>query len=327
MAAQTPPYAQQNGSHTAALFRQAFTSLFGATQPGTLASTAGGVVNTTDLAVTAQASPNMTVNVAGGSSWIPQTQAANGGLYFGLNDATVVVAIAASSGTNPRVDLICATVNDAAYSGSTNNWTIQAITGTPTAGATLINKNGAGALPVASIPLAYVLVPASSTSVTTGNIQDARTFMGMPNANRSNPAGRMISTTQATLISTTVQITGFASVYAKGGVTVASNALTVPVAGVYSVKAGTTFQTSSGASAPPSGFYEVFVYKNGAAWKNFRGYITASAALPDYSMIVVEEDLLAAGDSLTVYAYSSGTVGTSINSANPSFLAVSLVSQ
>jgi len=317
MAAQTPPYAQQNGSHTAALFRQAFTSLFGATQPGTLASTAGGVVNTTDLAVTAQVSPNMTVNVAGGSSWIPQTQAANGGLYFGLNDATVVVAIAASSATNPRVDLICATVNDAAYSGSTNNWTIQAITGTPTAGANLTNKNGAGALPVASIPLAYVLVPASSTSVTTGNIQDARTFMGMPNASRSNPVG-ITTAANAQNIGTSSTLVTWTGATVKGGVTFTSNAFVVPVAGLYQVN-GAVSSSSSGTA----GNTAVAIYQNGTFQVNGQVPGSTSGFYGGNCSGIIQ---CAAGDALAMYV-SFPAASSGVFTGQQTKFSIALVSQ
>ena len=322
MAAQTPPYAQQNGSHTAALFRQAFASTFGVAQPGTLGSSAGGVTNATDLAVTAQASPNMTVNVAGGTCWIPQTLAANGGLYFGLNDATVVVAIAAANATNPRVDLICATVNDAAYSGSTNNWVIQAITGTPTAGATLANLNGAGALPSSSIPLGRVLVPAAATTVTSANISDVRTFTTTLNSLRGNPAGRLYTTTQQVVAGAFTQIGALTVDYISGGMTQGTNALVIGTPGKYSLKASTSWQTSGGAS--PSGNYAISIYKNGSLWKQKNDTWTTPYA--GSTSLLVDDGLCAVGDILTLWAYSSGTAGTSIYPSEPSFLAASLIS-
>lgn len=325
MAAQTPPYAQQNGSHTAALFRQAFASTFGVAQPGTLGSSAGGVTNTTDLAVTAQASPNMTVNVAGGTCWIPQTSAANGGLYFGLNDATVVVTIAAANATNPRVDLICATVNDAAYSGSTNNWVIQAITGTPTAGATLTNLNGAGALPSSSIPLGYVLVPAAATTVTSANISDVRTFTTTPNSLRGNPAGRMVSTGAQSAAASYAQIGSFSAQYLKGGMTSTATTMTVPEAGVYSIKAGTSLHNGSSA-APPTAFYSINVYKNGTNFLQ-AAFQFNSPAQPYPTIAIASDRLLAANDYLQVYFSCSGTAYSSNVAINPSFLDVALVSQ
>jgi hypothetical protein len=318
MAAQTPPYVLQNGSHTAALFRQAFASLFGKTQPGTLTSSAGGVVNTSDLAVTAQASPNMTVNVAGGSCWIPQTQAANGGLYFGLNDATVVVSISASNATNPRVDLVCATVNDAAYSGSTNNWTIQAITGTATAGATLSNLTGAPAIPAASIPLAYILVPAASTSVTSGNIADVRTFLGMPNANRGNPAARMYQTASTSVPGggTYSQITSLAADFTLGGFTFASNALTVPVAGKYLATATVnTLQTT--------GVIGSSIYVNGIAARTVIQAANTTAAWATTTDLIS----LNANDVVSLYAYSTSSTTTNIYSSQGCWLSLELVSR
>ena len=319
MAAQNPPYAQQNGSHTAALFRQAFASTFGVAQPGTLGSSAGGVTNATDLAVTAQASPNMTVNVAGGTCWIPQTSAANGGLYFGLNDATVVVTIAAANATNPRVDLICATVNDAAYSGSTNNWVIQAITGTPTAGATLANLNGAGALPSSSIPLGRVLVPAAATTVTSGNISDARTFTTISNSTRGNPAGRIYATGTTSCANATLTNMALAGQsYMKGGMTQVGNTLVVPVTGIYAISAANTFIAASGYS-------QISLLINGSSVTQNTVALTSSYG----SVLISDIQSVQAGQAISVQiAQSSG--GTLSNfgiSPSLQFLSAALVSQ
>lgn len=162
MAVQSPPFALQNSSHSAALFRQAAFSAM--TEAGTLAAA--------DLAVTAQSSPNMSVIVAAGRAWIPGTQVANvsGGAwntqaaYFGLNDAPVTVTIAASNATNPRIDVIYAAVNDAAYSGASNNMVIGVVTGTPAGSPTV------PALPNNAIDLAHVAVAANATTIVSGNI-------------------------------------------------------------------------------------------------------------------------------------------------------------
>ena len=176
MSEQNPPLALQNGSHSAAELRQMMTALFGDTQPGTLTYAAGGVVGASDLQVTQNGTPNMSINVAGGALFIAQTRAANQGVAFCLNDGTVNKAIATADPTNPRVDLVCAVMNDSAFTGSLNTWAITVVSGTPTSGANLSNLNGAGALPAAALPLAYVLVPAASSSVVTGNISDVRIF-------------------------------------------------------------------------------------------------------------------------------------------------------
>ena len=132
MATQNPPFALQNASHSAALFRQALASLKGARLPATYTNGAwpAGVVGAGDLAVSANATPNMSVNVAAGQAWIAGSTAANQGLYYCFNDAPVNLIIAAADPTNPRYDLVVATVLDAAYAGASNEWTLQVITGT-----------------------------------------------------------------------------------------------------------------------------------------------------------------------------------------------------
>jgi hypothetical protein len=53
---------------------------------------------------------------------------------------------------------------------------LQVVAGVATVGATLDNRNNAGAAPANSILLADVLIPAASASVTTANIRDRRPF-------------------------------------------------------------------------------------------------------------------------------------------------------
>lgn len=198
MAAESPPAYLQDSSHGAALFRQALTSLFGLSQPGTLAASDGGVTNVGDLDVTQNGTPNMSVNVAGGSCWIPQTNAANGGLYFGLNDGTVNLAISAADLTDPRIDTVVATVNDAAYSGATNNWVLQVLTGTPTSGATLSNLSGKAALTESSIVLGYVLVPADASTIVTADIDNVQTPVSLLSPLRGVLIGEEGALTSAT---------------------------------------------------------------------------------------------------------------------------------
>ena len=233
MSALSPPWAQQQSSHSAALVRQFAAAMLGAPQPGTLAlGGVGGVVNSTDLAVTQNGSPNMSVNVAGGGNFIPQTIAANGGVYFGLNDATVNLAIAASNPTNPRIDLVASTVNDAAYSGGTNNWALQVVTGTP-AGSPV-----APSLPSSSNALANVAVAALAVTIVNANITDKRSFVGFANATRNNPA---VITTSSTLQSvpnntpTTLISNTIVASRGAGSYSVSTGLYTVAVPGLYHV--------------------------------------------------------------------------------------------
>lgn len=158
MALRTPPSWLQQGSHPAENDRLTMQALFATT----------GTIGTSSLAVTAQGSPNMTVNVAQGWAAIVGTTQSNMGVYIGYNDATTVLTITAANVTNPRIDRIVMTVNDAYYTGSTNNVVFQVLAGTPAASPV------APAVPANSISLATIAVAANATAITAGNITDTR---------------------------------------------------------------------------------------------------------------------------------------------------------
>jgi hypothetical protein len=135
-----------------------------------------GVVGINDLKVAQRgAGANMSVDVAGGMAYVEITSGTRNGLGHVTSDATTNVVVTASNGTNPRIDQIILRWNDTSIpTGSGNIPTLAVLTGTATGGATLDNRTGAAALPADSIRLADILVPTSSTSVTTANIRDRR---------------------------------------------------------------------------------------------------------------------------------------------------------
>ena len=157
MALRTPPSWLQNGSHPAENDRLTTRAIYNTT----------GIINSTSLAVTAQAVPNMTVNVASGWAAIVGTTS-NSGTYVAYNDATTVLTITTADPALPRVDRIVVTVNDSFYSGATNNVVFQVLAGTPAASPT------APATPNSSISLATIAVGAAVTSIVAGNITDTR---------------------------------------------------------------------------------------------------------------------------------------------------------
>jgi hypothetical protein len=75
--------------------------------------------------------------------------------------------------------LVIAEVRDSVFAGAFNDWRLRVVAGTPTAGATLDNRNGAATLPNNSVLLADVLVAAANSSITDAEIRDRRPF-GMP---------------------------------------------------------------------------------------------------------------------------------------------------
>lgn len=158
MALRTPPAWLQAGSYTAENDRLTAQASY----------TTTGTVGLTSMAVTAQSSPNMTVNVATGWASIVGNFTTNMGAYLAYNDAVQVLNISTADPTNPRIDLIVATVSDAAYTGSSNQVVFQVLTGTPA------GSPAAPALPTNSVSLATVAVAANATTVSQANITDTR---------------------------------------------------------------------------------------------------------------------------------------------------------
>lgn len=113
----------------------------------------------------------MSVLVNAGYVAVPHPTAGSGVYLFGVM-AQETLTIATASGSNPRIDIVVAQVNDLGTSGS--NCTVAVITGTPAASPT------PPATPSASLLLAQVLVPTSATSIVSGDITDKRTFTAPP---------------------------------------------------------------------------------------------------------------------------------------------------
>jgi len=181
MAAENPPYVMQDQSHGAELFRLASSSTL----------SGAGVVQAGDLEVTAAAS-GMNVNVAAGQVWIPGTEGAAAGVpswvtsqgsYYCYNDDVVELAITPADQTNARIDYVVATVEDSAFSGASDQWVLQVVTGTPSA------TPSAPSVPSSSIILAEIAVAAGVTSLEAGNINDLRPLLQLNRPTRGRPAG------------------------------------------------------------------------------------------------------------------------------------------
>lgn len=172
-------YVISANSHSAELFRQAAQSYIGGT----------GVVGISDLEVTENSSPNMSVDVTAGTAWVPGTlSSATGfgtnvggqtgyglpatlneqGCYFVWNNSTVNLTLAAADPTNPRIDLIVAAIQDAQYAGAANQAVLQVITGTAATPPSVPSPPGS------CLVLAQIAVAAGATSITTADITDVR---------------------------------------------------------------------------------------------------------------------------------------------------------
>lgn len=175
--------------------------------PAVSANLSAGVAGCSDLAVTAPVS-GMSVNVNPGQIIIPgslgsgsgygmgigygypvittngasaptiaanahatQIQLTTQGAYYCYNDDSagmVSLTISAANPTNPRIDVVVAQVADAAYSGSTNAWSLAVVTGTAA------SSPAVPTLPASCVPLALVWVPANASSIITADIIDLR---------------------------------------------------------------------------------------------------------------------------------------------------------
>jgi hypothetical protein len=161
MTVRTPPSWLQNGSHPAENDRLTTQALWATT----------GIINNASLLVTENTPPGLSVVVTSGWAAIVGTTQANMGTYVTYNDASSVLSLNTADPTNPRVDLVCATVNDAYYTGALNNVVLQVVAGTP-AGSPV-----APALPANSITLATIAVGAGATAITNANITDTRVLV------------------------------------------------------------------------------------------------------------------------------------------------------
>jgi hypothetical protein len=158
MTLRTPPSWLQNGSHPAENDRLSTQALYATT----------GIIGSSSLAVSQNSPAGMSVIVASGWSAIVGTTQANMGAYVVFNDANNVLTITTANPTNPRIDRVVVTIQDAYYTGAFNDVIFQVIAGTPA------SSPVAPAVPANSISLATVAVGAGVTSILNANITDTR---------------------------------------------------------------------------------------------------------------------------------------------------------
>lgn len=186
MALRTPPSWLQQGAHPAENDRLTMQAIFNST----------GVIGATSMAVSQSATPAMSVQVAAGWAAIIGTTQTNMGAYIAYNDAATTLTVTAANVTNPRIDRVVITVNDAYYSGLLNNVTYTVIAGTPAASPT------APATPANSLSLATITVPANATTITNAGITDTRVAA-------TSPISADVWTTATRPTTTITGITGF----------------------------------------------------------------------------------------------------------------------
>lgn len=134
-----------------------------------------GVMGAGEYIVAQTGVASMNVTVSGGVAWVKGTNSVRQGLYDLYNDSSVSLNIGANSSGNPRLDQIILRVYDSSDGGNNQDaGAVEVLAGTPTAAATLNNRNGAAALPSSSVLLADILVANGAASITNSVIRDRR---------------------------------------------------------------------------------------------------------------------------------------------------------
>jgi hypothetical protein len=306
----------QNGTYSATLDRQLADAIFGAQ----------GVVTIADLKVAQRgAGANMSVDVAAGKLVVLGTDNAGQGKYLCFSDAITNVAIATAPGTGlSRIDLIVAQVRDADQNGGAfNDWIITSVAGVANASPV------APTAPASSQVLARVAVGANVTSIVNANITDFRTLAALQTGQgqRATPGGHLYASTQTVMASSTVpaQVVNMSADFLRGGVTLSSNGLVVPVAGIYQVSVAVEWQVAG--SAIGSGALITQIKQNGSGVREWQSYNGATAVAGPGGTDLVS---CAANDTITLYASqaSGSNAGTRPNSGGLHYtgLSVQLVS-
>ena len=164
MTVKNPAVFLQAGSHPAEDVRRAFDVFIGAGSEG--------YVSTGDLLVAESDTPAMSVQIAGGRALIQGTESTYSGVYMVENRGVASATIAAADVSNPRIDIVCATIEDSAYSGATDAWSISVTAGTAAASPV------APSLPSNSLLLCTVAVAAAASSIVDANLTDGRVQWG-----------------------------------------------------------------------------------------------------------------------------------------------------
>jgi hypothetical protein len=139
-------------------------------QEGVIDAGAWVVSQTTPVSLGINVAANVGVAVIQGDSILAQ------GMYVvSPHTAVVNLTFNAADPSNPRIDQIILHVYDNANDGSgLNKASLEVLSGTPFAGATLDNRNGAAALPATALRLADVRIGAGATTIANTSIRDRR---------------------------------------------------------------------------------------------------------------------------------------------------------
>lgn len=304
MAEINPPFVLHNAgaTHTAENDRTSIGALIaGASASGSLISR-GGVAPALGGALAVTPNTALTLNIASGVIFVPGSESTKQGVYICTNDATDTITLDTAHGTLPRIDRIIARVYDAVYSGTTNTWILEKVTGTAAASPV------APTLPANSMGLALVSVAAAATTINSGNITDDRTFMGqgvISSKSSNKPALNTVADGQLLVLTDTGEI------QAK-------------ISGAYQTK---SYQSTlvnrqvfnaSGTWTKPAGAKSVYVQVQGGGGAGGGAAITSASQASvgsgggagGYADGILDAAILAATVTVTIGAGGGATVGS-----------------
>jgi hypothetical protein len=286
MAVESPPWALQLLNYNAEQTRRAVFVGFAS----------GGVVGSGSMQISIGS--GISVNISTGACLVAGTYTNKQGLYYMYCYATDNEVGSAADPSNPRVDRICATVDDASYSGAANDDKLQIVKGTATVGATLSNLSGAPALPANSTHLGYALILAAGAAYS--SVQNSQVYtaegVGSPYGLYYNSA-----TTSVGTASTQISLGGTGA--SNYGMSISSSNAVIPAAGVYWIVGAVAFASGSSlktVSVEQNGSAVLGSVPGGVGGASVAGGVTCSV-----------------GDTIGLYATTtSGNVNTVTGNGN-----------
>ena len=200
------------------------------------------------------------------------------------------------------------------------NGAIQATVGNVAAIGDLIQGNGVNSF-------GRLAAGTAGKVLTSNGAATALSWTALPTYNtiNGNPAGRMYALGSISSVVGVFSITSMAQDFVKGSMTYASNGLTVPVAGIYSVQASIGWQGAGGTAPPGTPKVATYIKVNGTyARSGGLDFLSSSGVYPASRC----GDLinLAAGSVLSLAAYCDQNNLATLPDSAYTYLSAALVS-
>lgn len=269
-----------------------------------------GVVASGDLAVSQHAgTPGMNVDIAAGRAFVQGTQTNFQGSYHVSNDAVKTLTIAASNPSNPRIDIVVATVRDHQYPVySQNDWLLQVITGTAA------SSPVPPSTPTDSIVLAQVAVAANAMSVVNANITDERTRAGTTRYHASAHGTTAQNDSNGVNAILVLNVEDYDP---SNSFNPSTYTFTAPATGLYFISASYAL----GCWSTDQGDRGLFLYKNGSSYRDLDRQTNQTGTTGGNQRITgMTSVLCTVGDTLQIYYVAAGTIANNIGGQWADFL-------